>query len=126
MLAANVCTIVPESAIIALAVNPSTPEALPLLVEAFAGAGRPSGVLGCERRDGGVVITWDLKLTKASTILALVDAELARFHASRVCEVVSPLSIEAVALIAAEGLGAAEIVADRILDVRLDQTHVVD
>jgi hypothetical protein len=117
---------VPESAIIALAVCPSTPEALPLLEEAFAGAGRPSGIATCERRDPEIVITWDLRTTSASVVLALVDTELARLRASRTCRIVSPLTIEWLARIAAEGLGAKELVSDRILDVRLEQSGVVD
>jgi hypothetical protein len=54
-------------------------------------------------------------------VLGLVDVELQRFHSGRVSDVLSPLSPELAANLAAEGLAAPEIEPKRILELRIDR-----
>ena len=120
------CAVVVDSELIALAVTPSTPEALPLLEDALGGPGRPSGVVGCDRVDDAVIVEWNPERTSAATILAIIDSELARLHASRHNSLISPLSLAALARVASEGLAASEIVPERILEVQLERSGALD
>lgn len=110
-----------DGSIIAMAVFPEVTEALPKLLDALAGPGRPSGILACRPCPGGVVVEWDPARTRASVVLALVDVELQRFGSGRVSEVLAPLSPEVAAKLAAEGLAAPEIEPKRILELRIDR-----
>jgi hypothetical protein len=110
-----------ETAIIALAVYPAPVQALPALLEAFGGAGRPSGVLECSSHGQGVVIEWDPQRCSAAVVSALVDVELRRFGGARTAELLSPLPETIVARIAAEGLGAPQLTPDRLLETLLDR-----
>ncbi len=112
--------------IIAVAVYPSAPEALPAIAEALGGAGAPDGVLSCDATGDAVVVEWDPSRTPASTVFGLIDVELARFHASRVVELLVPLSDAALARIAAEGLRAPDLRADRLLEWQLERSGVLD
>jgi hypothetical protein len=113
-----------ETPVIALAVFPSVSEALPSIIEALTGPGRPGGVIACDRLSRGVVIEWDLDRTAASVVLGLIDTELDRFHAGRVNELLSPLPLEWWTRIAAEGLRAPEIAPDRVIEALLQAHHV--
>ncbi len=115
-LAAAGGAIVFESPIIALAVFPAVAEALPTLLAALAGAGRPGGVVACEPIDGGIAIEWDPQRTSAGIVLGIVDVELARFHSGRTAELLTPLPPAWVAEIAADGLQAAGMSSDRVLE----------
>lgn len=110
-------------AIIALAVTPRPPEAFPALLEAVAGAGRPVGVHGAERIGDALVIEWDPAVSAASLVVAVLDAELRRFAGSRVTRSLAPLPTHIVAAVAAGGLGAPEIAADRVLETYLGAPH---
>lgn len=110
-----------DKAVIALALFPAASEALPPLLEAFGGPGRPAGVLACRPCPGGVVVEWDLDLTPAAVILGIADVELQRFASSRVAELLSPLPPSVVAELAARGLRAPQIVPQRILELRIDR-----
>jgi len=112
--------------IIAVAVYPSVPEALPTLQDALGGPGAPSGVLGCEPAAGGIVVEWDPSRTATTTIYALIDIELARFAASRVIELLIPLDDASLAGIAAHGLRAPELQSGRILEQVLERAGVLD
>jgi len=112
--------------IIAIAVYPSTPEALPAIADALGGAGAPDGVLSCDAVDDAVVVEWDPLRTPASIVYGLIDVELARFHASRVVELLVPLSDALLARIAAEGLRAPDLRADRLLEFQLERSGVLD
>lgn len=105
-----------EGAIIALAVTPSPAEAFPALHEALAGAGRPAGMLSCERAGDELAIEWDPQVTRASLVLAAIDTELARFHGTRRARLLAPLPDDIVAAIAADGLGARELDGARIIE----------
>jgi hypothetical protein len=109
-----------ETAVIALAVSPAVPQALPLLQEALAGPGRPAGILACHPFPGGVVIEWDPNVSRAELVLALVDAELRRFASGRTAELLAPLPKCAIAKLASEGLRAPEIRLDRVLEALID------
>ncbi len=108
--------IVFDSAIIALAVFPAVAEALPALLAALGGTGRPGGVAACEPIDGGIAIEWDPQRTGAGVVLGIVDVELARFHSGRTAELLTPLPPAWVAEIAADGLRAPSMSSDRILE----------
>ncbi|MHB8147022.1 MAG: hypothetical protein ACYDGM_07175 [Vulcanimicrobiaceae bacterium] len=112
--------------IIAVAVYPSVPEALPAIADALGGPGAPSGVCGLEVTAGGIVVEWDPSRTAASTIYGLIDIELTRFAASRVTELLTPLGDELLAQIAAHGLRAPELQSDRILERALERSGVLD
>jgi len=112
--------------VIALAVSPSVPEALPPLLHALAGPGRPSGVLSCDAYEGGLVVEWDLEITSADVLLGLIDIEMDRFHARRVNELLTPLPLAWSTRIAANGLRAPEITPDRVLEEQLEVQHVVE
>ncbi len=108
-----------DKAIIALAVFPTVAEALPRLLDALGGSGRPAGVLGCHRGDGAVVVEWDPEITTPSVIMGLIDVELRRFESGRAAVLLSPISAAVAAKIAACGLRAPEIEPERILELRM-------
>jgi hypothetical protein len=110
-----------DRAVIALAVFPAAAQALPSLLDALGGPGRPAGVLACRPCAGGVVVEWDPARTGAGLVLGLIDVELRRFGGVRTIEVLSPLPAELVARIAAEGLAAPQIEPNKILELRLDR-----
>ncbi len=105
--------------VIALALSPALPEALPALLEAFGGRGAPAGVLACRAFAGGAIIEWDPRRTQAGVIVGLIDLELARFGCGRTIELLSPLPVELVASVAAGGLGAPQVAPERILERRI-------
>ena len=113
-----------ESPVIALAIRPNVPEALPALLEALGGPGRPDGVYACEEIDGAVVVEWNLDRTPAGVVLALVDIELARFGAARTSELLTPLPLAWWTSIASAGLQAPEIAPDRVLEALIEEHHV--
>ncbi|HEY6326309.1 MAG TPA: hypothetical protein VIW73_07355 [Candidatus Cybelea sp.] len=109
-----------ESAVIALAVSPAVPQALPSLQDALGGPGRPAGVLACHPFPGGAVIEWDPDVSGAEVVMGLIDVELRRFASGRTVEVLAPLPKSTVAQVAAEGLQAPEIRLDRVLEALVD------
>ena len=114
-----------ESPVIALAIRPNVAEALPVLEQALAGSGRPGGVIDALRDGDRVIVEWNLDRTPASVMLALIDVELARFKASRVNQLLSPLPLAWWTALAAEGLQAPEIAPDRVLESLIEEQHVV-
>ena len=114
-----------ETPLIALAIRPNAAEALPLLEHALGGPGRPAGMESVERADGALIVEWNLDVTPAGTVLAIVDVELARFHASRVTALLTPLPLAWWTAIAREGLAAPEIAPDRVLEALIEKHHVV-
>lgn len=109
-----------ETPIIALAVFPEVREALPPLLDALSGPGRPAAILSCEPRGGGMVVEWDPQRVSAGVVLGLVDVELRRFNSGRTAELLSPLPPAWIARIAADGLQAPQVAADRVLEVLMD------
>jgi hypothetical protein len=105
--------------IIALAVSPTVSEALPQLLSALGGAGRPAGICGCEADAAAAVVEWDLDRTSWETIDSLIDAECARYRCGRVNALLTPLPVAWWARLAAYGLRAPEITSERILEVQL-------
>ncbi len=108
-----------DKPVIALAVFPALAEALPPVREALTGRGRPIGVLRVYEVEGGLVVEWDPAVTAASVVLGAIDVELRRFRSARRCELLSPLPPEVVASIAATGLGAPQILPEKILELRI-------
>jgi len=109
-----------ETPIIAVAVFPTSPEALPYVREALDGPGRPAGVLACRPCDGGAIVEWDPGATGPELIFALIDLELRRFASGRRTELLTPLPDSLLAKIAAEGLRAPQIEPERVLERRID------
>jgi len=109
-----------DKPLIAWALFPAMPEALPPLLEALGGPGRPAGVLTCSPCPGGVVIEWDPAVTSVTLIVTLADVELGRLHSGRTAEVLAPLPPEVVAKIAADGLQAPQIEPARVLELRIN------
>lgn len=107
--------------VIALAVSPTVSEALPLLADALGGAGRPSGIVGCETAGGAVLVEWDLDRTDLETIDALIDTELTRYRSGRINALLSPLPDAWLARLAAAALRAPDIQESRILEVQLQR-----
>lgn len=115
-----------DTAIIALAVYPVAAEALPLVRDALAGTGRPSGVIGTSNCNGGVVVEWDPRRTAPAMVYDLVDAELRRFGGGRTAELLAPLPDDVIARIAADGLQAPEISPDRELETLVERAGLAD
>ena len=109
-----------EMPVIALAVFPAAPEALPGLREALAGAGRPAGVLACRPCEGGAIVEWDPSVTRADVVYATIDVELRRWGGGRRAELLSPLPPELTLRVAAQGLAAPEIGPGRVLEMLLE------
>lgn len=112
---------VSERPVIALALSPAVAEALPHLVEALEGPGRPAGILACVPCGASIILEWDPSVTAVEVVMGIVDLELARFASGRVTELLSPLPPSLVAQIAARGLDAPQIVPQRILELRIDR-----
>ena len=113
------------TAIIALAVSPSAPEALRGIADALGGPGRPAGIVATSDCDGGLIVEWDLDRTPVGIVLGLVDVELRRFLAGRRTELLSPLPLAWWTQIASDGLAAPQIAPDRVLEALLEQSGVV-
>jgi hypothetical protein len=109
-----------ETAVIAMAVSPAVPQALPALQEALCGPGRPVGILACHPFPGGVILEWDPDVSRAELVLGLIDAELRRFASGRTAEVLTPLPKSTIAKLASEGLQAPQVRLDRVLEARVD------
>jgi hypothetical protein len=112
--------VVYETAIIAMAVSPAVPQALPRLYEALAGAGRPAGILASRTCGGSVVVEWDPGISGVDVVMGLIDVELRRFASGRTAEVLAPLPASVVTRIAAQGLQAPQIQPNRILELLVD------
>ncbi len=123
-LRARASATVTESPIIACAVFPSVAEALPHLLHALGGPGRPAGVRTCEQLGTGILIEWDLEVTGHDVILGCIEIECARFGSARRTVLLSPLPLAWWTRIAAQGLGAPEIAPDRVLEALLEGAHV--
>jgi hypothetical protein len=117
------CDALYERPIIALAVRPNPAEALPHLLDAMGGAGRPAGVVACDRIGEEIVIEWDPQMTPVTLIRTLLQAEVGRFGGSYVSRTLAPLPLEVVATIASQGLATPEISADRVLEVLVDRAY---
>ena len=112
--------------VIALAVFPSVGEALPGVMHALGGPGRPAGVLACDAVPGVTIVEWDLDVTSFEVVLNLVDIEIDRFRAQRVNALLTPLPLAWWTRIGATGLRAPDITPDRVLEEQLEVHGVLD
>jgi hypothetical protein len=110
-----------EEPLIALALFPALAEALPALLEALGGRGRPTGILACRPCRGGVILEWDPTVSSVELVIGVVDVELRRFASGRTADLLSPLPPALVAGIAADGLQAPQITPERILELRINR-----
>lgn len=106
-----------EGAVIALAVSPTVAQALPKLVEAIDGPGKPAGVLACRQTGDGAIVEWDARVTRPELVFGAIDVELRRFASGRAATLLSPLPKSVVTSVAAAGLAAPQIRNDRILEL---------
>lgn len=113
-----------DGPVIALAVSPHSPEALPALENALAGPGAPLVVVRCERVNDALEIEWNPEPASAASVMAIVDLELARLACGRTTILLSPLPLEVWTRIAGEGLQAPEIAPDRVLEALLEHRRV--
>lgn len=111
-------------AIIALAIEPEPPDALPDLLRALDGPGRPAGICNCDIEGTCLVVEFLPSLTQPALVLRIVDVELRRTRGYRRVELLSPLPVEVLARVAADGLQAKEIATDRILESLLESANV--
>jgi hypothetical protein len=110
--------------IIALAIEPSSPDALHAYREALGGAGRPAGVIGCDVIGTAIAIELLPSITPFAAVAAILDVESRRFSASRKTTLLAPLSMDVLAAIAAAGLQAPEIAPNRILEALLAHANI--
>jgi hypothetical protein len=113
-----------DSPIIALAIEPLPPDALPLLAQALGGSGAPAGVCECTVTGGTLLLEFRPAVTPAHLIRSIIDVELRRFGGACRTRLLSPLPMATAAAIAAAGLQAPEIASDRILESLLGLEHV--
>jgi hypothetical protein len=113
-----------DSPIIALAIEPLPPDALPLLAAALGGPGAPAGVCDCVTSGNSLLVEFRPDMTPANLIARIIDVELRRFGGVRRTRLLSPLPMAAAAAIAAQGLQAPQIASDRILEALLGLEHV--
>jgi hypothetical protein len=122
---AEVVALVPEArsfddAVIALAIELSPADALSPVAGALSGGGKPAGVESAEPVDGRLVIEVSPAVTPVPFVLDAIDVELRRFGSgSRKAALISPVSIEVMARVAAGGLQCEEMTPARILEVLL-------
>jgi len=106
---------------IALAVFPSRVEALPGLLHALGGPGRPAGVSDAHLCDGGgIIVEWDPAQTAVRLVIGLIDIELRRYGATRRIELLRPLPLDQLTEIASQELHA-KIGPDQVLEALLGQ-----
>jgi len=112
-----------ESPIIALAVSPAAPKALPMLARAFGGPGAQAGVILGETVGGAAIVEWNMERTPVAVVLSLIDLELSRVRCGRGTQLRAPMPQLWWTRIASDGLHAPEIAPDRVLEHLLDQTR---
>jgi hypothetical protein len=113
-----------DEAIIALAIEPTPRDALPALAEALGGSGAPAGVLEAQIFGDELVIELQPSVTPPSMLFHIIGVELQRFNGFRRTQLLTALPVDVVARIAANGLEAHEITAERILESLLEAAHV--
>jgi hypothetical protein len=113
-----------DAPIIALAIEPLAPDALPPLERALGGPGAPAGVGECSRHGDELIVEFRPDVTQAALIVRIIDVELARLRCARRARLLTPLPDDVLAAVAAEGLQAPEIASGRILESLLGLEHV--
>ncbi|HEY8296736.1 MAG TPA: hypothetical protein VIG32_01765 [Candidatus Baltobacteraceae bacterium] len=108
-----------DEAIIALAIEPSPVDALRACESALGGRGRPAGIAGCDRFESTLVLEVRPSVTPFALVSTILDIELRRTGGTRRTQLLSPLPLNVTARIAADGLQAPEIAADRVLEALL-------
>ncbi|MGZ3498783.1 MAG: hypothetical protein ACXWNK_09330 [Vulcanimicrobiaceae bacterium] len=108
-----------DEAIIAVAIEPMPADALLALEDALGGGGRPAGITACDRAGSALIVELRPTVMPFALLAASIEVELRRFGGYRTTQLLSPLPVEVTAAIAADGLQAAEIAPDRILETLL-------
>ena len=117
---------VEDGPVIAVAISPQVPEAMPFLEDALAGAGAPSSVRRCEPVGAGLVLEWELDRPGSTAVIPLADLEIARVGGGRITRLLSPLPLEWCARIASEGLQTPGLTDGRVLEELLEVHRVAD
>ncbi|MBV9269662.1 MAG: hypothetical protein JO165_01105 [Candidatus Eremiobacteraeota bacterium] len=111
-----------EGTVIALAIEPLQPDALPLLDRALREPAGLAGMRSFECIGNEAIVELDTAVTPVNRLFTVVDVELARFGTPlRRTRVLTPLSPNVLAAIAAAGLECPEIAPDRILESLLER-----
>jgi hypothetical protein len=110
-----------DEAIIALAIEPTPADALPAIRNALFGAGGPAGVLECDVVSGAAIVEFAPSRILPSLVLNVADVELRRYRGTRIVNLLNPLPAAVMAQIASDGLHAAEITPERILETLLER-----
>lgn len=110
-----------DGAVIALAIEPTPADALPMLTTAVGGPGGPAGVKTAEPVSAALVVEFSAERSPARFVLDIVDLELRRFGGHRHVELLTPAPAEWLARAASEGLGAPDIDTSRILEALLER-----
>lgn len=113
-----------ERVIIALAIEPLPPDALPPLARALGGPGAPAGVRECVQIGPCLVVEFAPDVTPVALVSSIIDVELRPFGGARRTQLLTPVPAATLAAIAAQGLQAPEIASDRILESLLGLEHV--
>lgn len=106
--------------VIALAIEPQNPNALPALFEALGGSGAPVAVTGCERRDAALILEVAASAPAWRVVRAVIEAELARFSSSHTTTLLSPVPLAVQAEIAAAGLACPDVTPARVIEALID------
>lgn len=114
-----------EGDIIAVALTPSCVEAIPRLLDALGGAGRPLGVMAAFERAQNVVVEIAWQRTLPSFVLGIADRELRAMGATRRTRLLTALSDAAACAIAADGLATPDIAPSRVLEALLESRDAV-
>ncbi len=111
--------------ILALSIEPEVPEGLRSLVPALTGNGAPKGVLSAEVIERDLVIEFLPAQTSWRLVRALIDVELGRYGSTvHRTALLSPITSESEAQIAADGLQEPELNESRVLEALLgDADH---
>jgi hypothetical protein len=116
-------SVVHDDALIVLAIEPWTVDALSPLQRALASPGSLAGIKNCERAGDALLVEFNPAVTSASMVLQIVDAELRRFGAPvRRTSLLAPLPVATATQIAAEGLNCAELTPARVLELLVEQS----
>jgi len=106
---------VDEPALTVLRIIPREAERLPALLQAFAGPGRPAGVVEAKLCDGALCVELDERATPLRFLVDVVDLELA-FAPGRRIVTLLPLGDVSLTTFAAATLAAPEIGASRLVE----------
>ena len=112
-----------DELVIALSIEPTPQDALPHLERACRGAGAPAGILACDVLGGAMVV--EARPASAVALGALLTVEMRRLGGFRKTRLLTPLSLETAAAIAASGTSCPDLAPDRVLEMLVADAGLV-